>query len=94
MSDRLLKKSASGVLAGHCRLTISAAFTNVTHFSQRVVNLRGLLCRCAAMPDACSSALASLSAFLCLPRKIPFPLDPAGGIFSLPYVQAQGEHHH
>jgi hypothetical protein len=35
------KKSASGVLARHCRLTLSAAFTNVTRFIQRVVNLRG-----------------------------------------------------
>jgi len=34
------KKSASGVLARHCRLTISAAFTSVTRFIQRVVNLR------------------------------------------------------
>ncbi len=37
----MLKKSASGVLARHCRLTVSAAFTNVTRFIQRVVNLRG-----------------------------------------------------
>jgi hypothetical protein len=35
------KNSASGVLARHCRLTNSAAFTNVTRFIQRVVNLRG-----------------------------------------------------
>jgi len=35
------KKSASGVLAGHCRLTISATFTSVTRVIQRVVNLRG-----------------------------------------------------
>ncbi len=37
----MLKKPASFVLARHCRLTVSAAFTNVTHFIQRVVNLRG-----------------------------------------------------
>ena len=35
------KNSASGVLARHCRLTNSAAFTNVTRFIQRVVNLSG-----------------------------------------------------
>jgi len=35
------KKSASGVLARHCRLTGSAAFTNVTRVIPRVVNLRG-----------------------------------------------------
>ncbi|OYT23295.1 MAG: hypothetical protein CCU27_10105 [Nitrospira sp. UW-LDO-02] len=34
------KKSASGVLARHCRLTTSAAFTNVTRVIPRVVNLR------------------------------------------------------
>jgi len=33
------KKSASGVLARHCRLTGSAAFTNVTRVIPRVVNL-------------------------------------------------------
>lgn len=33
--------AASFVLARHCRLTISVAFTNVTRFNQRVVNLRG-----------------------------------------------------
>ncbi len=37
----MLKNPASFVLARHCRLTVSAAFTNVTHFIQRVVNLRG-----------------------------------------------------
>ncbi len=37
----MLKKSASSVLARHCRLTVLAAFTNVTRFIQRVVNLRG-----------------------------------------------------
>jgi hypothetical protein len=37
----MLKKSASFVLARHCRLTISAAFTNVTRIILRVVNLRG-----------------------------------------------------
>ena len=35
------KQSASGVLARHCRLTVSAAFTNVTRVIPRVVNLRG-----------------------------------------------------
>jgi hypothetical protein len=37
----MVKKSASFVLARHCRLTIAAAFTSVTRFIQRVVNLRG-----------------------------------------------------
>ena len=37
----LLTKAASGVLARHCRLTVSAAFTNVTRLTQRVVNLSG-----------------------------------------------------
>jgi len=37
----MVKKAAGFVLARHCRLTISAAFTNVTRFIQRVVNLRG-----------------------------------------------------
>src|SRR5688500_10394614 len=37
----MLKKPSSGVLAGHCRLTISAAFTDVPRFIQRGVNLRG-----------------------------------------------------
>jgi hypothetical protein len=37
----MLKKPASFVLARHCHLTISAAFTHVTRFIQRVVNLRG-----------------------------------------------------
>ena len=32
--------ASSYVLAGHCHLTISAACTNVTPFTQRVVNLR------------------------------------------------------
>jgi hypothetical protein len=39
--NRMLKKPASGVLAGHSRLTISAAFTNVPRFIQRGVNFRG-----------------------------------------------------
>jgi hypothetical protein len=38
----MLKKFASGVLAGHCRLTISEAFTNVPRLIRRGVNLRGL----------------------------------------------------
>jgi hypothetical protein len=37
----MLKKSSSLVLAGHCRLTISAAFTSLPRFIQRGVNLRG-----------------------------------------------------
>ena len=37
----MVKKPARFVLARHCRLTVSAAFTNVTRFIQRVVNLRG-----------------------------------------------------
>ena len=39
----MMKKAASFVLARHCRLTISAAFTNVTRFIQRVVSLLTLL---------------------------------------------------
>ena len=35
------KKSTSGVLARHCRLSVSAAFTNVTRVIPRVVNLSG-----------------------------------------------------
>ena len=35
------EKSASGVLARHGRLTVSAAFTNVTCVISRVVNLKG-----------------------------------------------------
>ncbi|MBA5875927.1 MAG: hypothetical protein GDA66_15440 [Nitrospira sp. CR1.2] len=35
------KKSASGVLARHGRLTDSAAFTNVPHVIPRGVNLSG-----------------------------------------------------
>jgi hypothetical protein len=35
------KNSASSVLARHGRLTISAAFTDVTRGIQRVVHLRG-----------------------------------------------------
>ncbi|WHZ29272.1 MAG: hypothetical protein OJF51_004074 [Nitrospira sp.] len=37
----MLKKAASVVLAGHCRLTISAAFTNVPCLIRHGVNLRG-----------------------------------------------------
>ncbi len=36
---RTLKLASCFVLARHCRLTISAAFTNMTRFVQRVVNL-------------------------------------------------------
>ena len=36
----MLKKSSSFVLAGHRRLTISAAFTNVPRLIRRGVNLR------------------------------------------------------
>ena len=41
MTCRLLIKSASSVLAGHCRLTISAAFTSVPCLIRHGVNLRG-----------------------------------------------------
>jgi hypothetical protein len=41
LTSRLLVKSASGVLAGHGGLTISAAFTSLPRFIQRGVNLRG-----------------------------------------------------
>lgn len=39
-TSRLRKKSATGLLARHRRLTISAAFENVTRYIQCVVNLR------------------------------------------------------
>ena len=39
--SRLLKKSASDVLARHCRLTVSAAFTDVPCRIRHDVNLRG-----------------------------------------------------
>jgi hypothetical protein len=39
----MLKKSASGVLAGHCRLTISAARTGVALFLHRAVRLAAAL---------------------------------------------------
>ncbi|CAE6801859.1 hypothetical protein NSPZN2_80103 [Nitrospira defluvii] len=37
------KQSASGVLARHCRLTFSAAFTNVTLLLRRVADLAAAL---------------------------------------------------
>jgi hypothetical protein len=37
----MLKKIAGSVLAGHCRLTISAAFTYVPGLIRHGVNLRG-----------------------------------------------------
>jgi hypothetical protein len=37
----MLKMASSFVLARHSRLIHSPAFTNVTRFIQRVVNLRG-----------------------------------------------------
>jgi len=40
LAVRLLTKAASGVLARHCRLTVSAAFTKMTRVIPRVVNLR------------------------------------------------------
>jgi hypothetical protein len=54
-APQLLKKSPSFVLAGHCRLTISAAFTNVTRLIRRVVNLRP-----STYPRGYASALRSL----------------------------------
>ncbi len=41
----MLKTSASGVLAEHCRLTISAALTGVLCFIRHGVSLRSLSCR-------------------------------------------------
>jgi hypothetical protein len=41
LSSRMLKKSPSGVLTGHCRLTVSAAFTGVPCLIRHGVNLRG-----------------------------------------------------
>jgi hypothetical protein len=53
----MLKNPASGVLARHCRLTISAAFTNVTRFIQRVVNLRGSMYRSVRFVSSLAAAL-------------------------------------
>jgi hypothetical protein len=36
----MLKTAGGFVLARYCRLTVLPAFTNVTRFIQRVVNLR------------------------------------------------------
>jgi hypothetical protein len=53
----MLKKSASGVLAGHCRLTNSAAFTSVTLLIRRVVNLRGSTYRSVRLASSLAAAL-------------------------------------
>ncbi len=55
--SRLLKKSASGVLAGHCRLTISAAFTNLPRLIRRGVNLRGSTYRSVRLAPSLAAAL-------------------------------------
>ena len=55
--SRMLKKSASGVLAGHCRLTISAAFTSVPCFIQHGVNLRGSTYRSVRLASSLAAAL-------------------------------------
>jgi hypothetical protein len=39
----MLKKPASGVLAGHCRLTVSPARTDVALFLHRAVRLTAAL---------------------------------------------------
>jgi len=39
----MLKKAASGVLAGHCRLTISAARTNLAPLIRDAVRLAAVL---------------------------------------------------
>ena len=50
---RTLKLASCFVLARHCRLTISAAFTNMTRFIQRVMTLaqRSLIRRRREQPD-------------------------------------------
>jgi hypothetical protein len=53
----MLKKSASGVLAGHCRLTISAAFTNVPCLIRHGVNLRGSTYRSVRFAPSLAAAL-------------------------------------
>ncbi|HEX5543925.1 MAG TPA: hypothetical protein VFX10_00445 [Nitrospira sp.] len=55
----MLKKSASGVLAGHCRLTDSPARTDVALFIHRAVRLIPL--RVADLPAALFGALRVLA---------------------------------
>ncbi len=50
--SRMRKKAASGVLAGYCRLTISAAFTGVPCLIRHGVNLRGSTYRRARAASA------------------------------------------
>jgi hypothetical protein len=54
----MLKKFASFVLARHCRLTVSAAYTSLTRFIQRVVNLRGSTYRQRKEPASAGSGWA------------------------------------
>jgi len=51
------KQSASGVLARHCRLTVSAAFTHVTRVIPRVVNLSGSPYGKSTIPTSLAAAL-------------------------------------
>ena len=53
----MLKKAASGVLAGHCRLTISAAFTSVPCLIRHGVNLRGSTYRSVRLSSALAAVL-------------------------------------
>jgi hypothetical protein len=53
----MLKKSASGVLARHSRLTISAAFTGVPCLIRHGVNLRGSTYRSVRLASSFAAAL-------------------------------------
>jgi hypothetical protein len=55
--SRLLIKPAIFVLARHCRLTISAAFTNMPRFIQRGVNLRDSTYRSVRLVSSLAAAL-------------------------------------
>ena len=75
--SRMLKKSASFVLARHCRLTISAAFTNVTRFIQRVVNLRGSSTAMGKEPVSAGSGRAGEMYTIRPPRHCRLTASPA-----------------
>ena len=82
----MVKKTSSFVLARHCRLTFSAAFTNVTRFIQRVVNLRGSTYDTVRL--AASFAAASLDGLF------DHPLQPEGrGVSSWMGVQPRIHHY-
>ena len=53
----MLKKSAGCVLAGHCRLTISAAFTGVPYLIRHGVDLRDSAYRSVRLASSLAAAL-------------------------------------